>query len=173
MTLVLVTTPGSASANAYLTVAQVTAVADALFPPTSWGTTHDAEDLARAVVTATKQMDRLAWMGEPATTTQALAWPRLGVRDPHTGLDIDTAVIPSPVLEATARLAIWLIDQPDDPFAGDADGGLEEFSLGVEFRARVGQAGRRETPGAAFVTSVLRPILRGLLRSAQPRLVRG
>lgn len=96
MAVTLVTTPGAVNANSYATVAEAAAYFEArsaLDPP--W---DDADDPAAMLVMATRVLNafvqalrvyvpgppahyvvRRAWTGSPASPTQRLAWPRLGM----------------------------------------------------------------------------------------------
>lgn len=172
MPIVLVATPGSASANTYALVADVTALAETLLPvPTAWGAAG-TDVQARACVTATRLLDRLAWVGDRASTTQALAWPRYGAQTAD-GVALDSDVIPQPLQHATARLAIWLVQQDEDPESrGDLDG-LSALSLGSGVSFGFTSGGPSGSPFDAFLRDVLRPMLAGLARTGQPRAVRG
>ena len=114
----LVTTAGSATANAYVTLA----VADQYHEDrpavgTTWSGATDAVKNA-AILFATKLMDALwDWTGNAVDGTQALTWPRSGMVD-RNGYAIDTDVIPTELQCATAEYARQLIA---DDRAGDSD----------------------------------------------------
>lgn len=76
----------------------------------------DADTQARAGVTATRIIDRLAWAGSKADEYQAHAWPRKDLTYPD-GQPVDPGVIPTELLEAdceiAAALAAGLDVQPD------------------------------------------------------------
>jgi len=117
-------TPGDPDANSYDTLQEVNDYFDAripLNPP--WNPATDPA--SRAIVTATRTIDSLAsgrrrlvkpasgdayyivgrkWTGTPATSTQALAWPRIGMYD-RNGNPIPADVIPRELKEATAELS--------------------------------------------------------------------
>ena len=172
MSLALVATPGSASANTYALVADVTTLAETMLPvPTAWG--QQGPDLqARACATATRLLDRLPWVGERVTTTQALAWPRYGAYSPD-GLLLASDAIPQPVQHATARLALWLVEQDEDPESrGDLDG-LTALSLGSGVSFSFSEGGPTGSAFDAFFRDVVRPMLAGLARRPQARVVRG
>ena len=79
-------TVGSASANSYITLADAQAIVDGFVEDadvTAWASaTTDQKN--RALFTATQRLDRERFLGARATDTQALQWPRTGVRKPDT-----------------------------------------------------------------------------------------
>lgn len=108
---VLVTTPGSAIANAYVAVA----VADQydLDRPAAAGNvwaTATADQKASAILWATKLMDaQWEWRGYPVDAVQALLWPR-GAMLKRNGWDyVGLTVIPIELQQATAEYARQLI----------------------------------------------------------------
>ena len=82
MAIVIVATPNAANANSYLTLADAQAIIDGFVQDadiTAWASaTTDQKN--RALFTATQRLDREQFLGAPATDTQALQWPRTGVR---------------------------------------------------------------------------------------------
>lgn len=70
-------TPGSATANSYLTISDASAIADTMLGTLAW-TTATTDQRTRALISATNGLETLAWIGERTTTTQALSWPRTG-----------------------------------------------------------------------------------------------
>ncbi len=86
MAIVLVATPNAADANTYLTLSDAQDIIDGLVENddvVAWGTaTTDQKN--RALYTATQRLDRERYLGARATDTQALQWPRTGVRKPDT-----------------------------------------------------------------------------------------
>ena len=76
------TTIGGANANSYVAIGGVGG-ADAYFDDrpsaTAWtGATTD--DKTRALLEATRRLQRQNWLGGKVTAIQALAWPRVGVQ---------------------------------------------------------------------------------------------
>ncbi len=169
----LVTTPGSASANAYVTEAEVTTVADALHPnATAWGDASLNEQ-RRAILTATRLLDQERYVGGRVDAVQALEFPRSGAPKRPPGTLYLTTEIPEPVKRACARLAIWLVQQGDteDPFAPDELAAFREIRFGSELT--ISGAGASIPAGARFLAQVIRPILADLLLPAQVRVIRG
>ncbi len=123
MSLVIVATPGAADANSYLTLVEAQAYFESRLPLPEW---DDADSQDALLVMATRVIEALfspsrklvrvappnqsyyitrpTWTGSPATATQALAWPRLGMLD-RNGNAIAVTVVPQVLKEATAELA--------------------------------------------------------------------
>jgi hypothetical protein len=86
MAVVIVATPGAANANSYLTLADAQAIVDGFVEDADvqhWNT-GNTDSRNRALFTATQRLDRERFLGARATDTQALQWPRTGVRKPDT-----------------------------------------------------------------------------------------
>ena len=139
MAVTIVATAGGASSNSYMTLAQADAYVDAMVLGTDaakWGSATD-DQKNRALATATQRLDRERFLGAKATDTQALEWPRTGVRKPSTYINTyatgfpfriaddfftDTE-IPSQIKHAQIELAVYLHSNKD----GISLGGLEDF----------------------------------------------
>ena len=139
MAIAINATVGSASANSYLTLAEAQAIIDGFVQDadvTAWASaTTDQKN--RALFTATQRLDRERFLGARATDTQALQWPRTGVRKPDTYINTyavgfpfrittdyytDTE-IPQQVQYAQVVLATYLNNNPD----GIGLSGLEDY----------------------------------------------
>jgi hypothetical protein len=86
MAVVIVATPGAANANSYLTLAEAQAIIDGFVEDADvqhWNS-GNTDSRNRALFTATQRLDRERFLGARATDTQALQWPRTGVRKPDT-----------------------------------------------------------------------------------------
>lgn len=126
-TSTLVTTPGASNANAYVSLE----VADQYHldrpaPDSVWaGAIYPMKQ--QGILWATKLLDRLVkWTGQPASQTQALRWPRLGMYD-RNGVYIAHDVIPVDLQEATAEFARALLAE-----SGDGSGAQSELErLGI------------------------------------------
>jgi hypothetical protein len=118
MSVTLDATVGGASSNTYCTEAEATAYFNARVPlATPW---DEVEDPTAALAMAARVLDALAqartyrqgdkmittkaWTGSPATTTQRMAWPRIGMYDAN-GNAIPSTVIPIDLKNAQAELA--------------------------------------------------------------------
>lgn len=139
MAVVIVATVGSASANSYLTLADAQAIIDGAVEDadvTAWASaTTDQKN--RALYSATQRLDRERFLGARATDTQALQWPRTGVRKPDTYINTYTVgfpfrittdyytdtEIPDQVKRAQVSLAVYLNNNPD----GIGLSGLEDY----------------------------------------------
>lgn len=109
MAITIIATPGASDANSYLTVAEGDTFAEERLGTLTWSSSSD-EDKKKALVQATRYMDTLEYIGEKATTTQALLWPR---DDAKCGdKDYADTVIPTEVQEATFDLAEGLLNNP-------------------------------------------------------------
>ena len=124
MAVVIVATPGAANANSYLTLAEAQAIIDGLVEDADvqhWNS-GNTDSRNRALFTATQRLDRERFLGARATDTQALQWPRTGVRKPDTYINTyavgfpfrittdyftDTE-IPTQIKYAEAVLAVFL-----------------------------------------------------------------
>lgn len=98
--------------NSYATVAEAdTYLADRLDSAT-WTSAY-ATLKAQALITATSYLDGLRWLGSATSTSQALAFPRIGeIFDPRAGcvISLDSAVVPTRIVNATIELAFHLIN---------------------------------------------------------------
>ena len=139
MAVTIDATAGGANANSYLTLTDAQAIVDGLVEDadvTAWASaTTDQKN--RALYTATQRLDRERFIGARATDTQALQWPRTGVRKPDTYVNnyatgfpfrisedyfTDTE-IPDQVKRAQVVLAVYLNNNKD----GIGLSGLEDF----------------------------------------------
>ena len=132
-------TAGGASANSYITLAEADAFVEAMVLSTDankWGS-GNTDSRNRALTAAAQRLDRERFLGARATDTQALQWPRTGVRKPDTYVNTyatgfpfrisddyftDTEV-PDQVKRAQIELAVYLHSNKD----GISLGGLEDF----------------------------------------------
>ena len=132
-------TVGGANANSYLTLADAQAMIDGMVQNadvTAWASaTTDAKN--RALVTATQRLDRERFLGARTDDTQALQWPRSGVRKPDTYINtyavgfpfritedyFDDDEIPDQVKRSQVELAVYLNNNVD----GIGLNGLEEY----------------------------------------------
>jgi hypothetical protein len=139
MAVTINATAGDASANSYITLAEADAYVEAMIGSTDvvkWSDLND--DLRnRALTAATQRLDRERFLGARATDTQALQWPRTGVRKPDTYINTyavgfpfrittdyftDTE-IPAQIKHAQIELAVYLKNNPD----GISLSGLEDY----------------------------------------------
>ena len=139
MAVSITATAGAANANSYLTLTAAQAIVDGMVEDadvTAWASaTTDQKN--RALYTATQRLDRERFLGARATDTQALQWPRTGVRKPDTYVNtyatgfpfrisddyFTDEEIPDQVKRAQVVLAVYLNNNKD----GIGLSGLEDF----------------------------------------------
>lgn len=109
MSVTVTATPGASDANSYISVDTGNTLANLYLGTLSWATAT-TENKGRALIMATRYLDQLEWIGSRATTTQALAWPRLNAVCGE--FDFASNVIPQPIQQATFDLAEALLASP-------------------------------------------------------------
>ena len=142
MAITINATVGSASANSYITLSDANAIVEGLVKDddvTAWeaGTTSD-DYRNRALYTAAQRIDRERFLGARVDDTQAMQWPRTGVRKPDTYINTyavgfpfrittdyftDTE-IPDQIKKAQVVLAVYLNNNKD----GLSLTGVEDYS---------------------------------------------
>jgi hypothetical protein len=139
MAVTIDATAGGANANSYLTLADAQAIIDGMVEDadvTAWSSATD-DQKNRALYTATQRLDRERFLGARATDTQALQWPRTGVRKPDTYVNTYATgfpfrisddyftddEIPDQVKRAQVVLAVYLNNNKD----GIGLSGLEDY----------------------------------------------
>ena len=140
MAISIVATVGSATANSYITLSDAQDIIDGLIEDddvTAWASaTTDQKN--RALYTATQRIDRERFLGARAANTQALQWPRDGVRKPDTYINtyavgfpfrittdyFTSTEIPDQIKKAQVVLAVYLNNNP----AGLGLSGLEDYN---------------------------------------------
>ena len=139
MAVTIDATVGGASANSYITLDDANDLVDAMVSSTDvakWAT-GNTDSRNRALATAAQRLDRERFLGARATDTQALQWPRDGVRKPDTYTPVysfgfafrsvvdyyTTTEIPDQVKRAQVELAVYLHNNVD----GLGLSGLEDF----------------------------------------------
>lgn len=109
MPVTVTATPGSASANSYISVATGDDLANVYLGTLAWSSAS-TDNKGRALIMATRYLDELDWIGSRASTTQALAWPRT---DAQCGdWSYSSTVIPQPIKQACFDLAEALLTTP-------------------------------------------------------------
>lgn len=131
MAATIVATAGSASANSYVLLTEANAYFDERLQVANWTAASD-DDKNRALIQATRWLDRFDFMGERSTTAQALEWPRIGAYTKD-GYEYDTDSVPTFIKHTACELALKAMN--DDAGSSDplASTGLEGFD-----RAKVG-----------------------------------
>jgi|TARA_R100001443_G_scaffold25784_3_gene38828 hypothetical protein len=139
MAVTIDATAGGADANSYMTLSEADTFVEAMISSSDvskWTTGND-DSRNRALTAAAQRLDRERFLGARATDTQALQWPRTGVRKPDTYVNTyatgfpfrisddyftDTE-IPDQVKRAQIEMAVYLKNNVD----GISLGGLEDF----------------------------------------------
>ena len=139
MAVTIDATAGGADANSYITLTEADTFVEAMISSSDvskWTTGND-DSRNRALAAAAQRLDRERFLGARATDTQALQWPRTGVRKPDTYVNTyatgfpfrisddyftDTE-IPDQVKRAQIEMAVYLKNNVD----GISLGGLEDF----------------------------------------------
>lgn len=175
MAITIDATVGGASANSYLTLADAQDLIDGMVENddvTAWASaTTDQKN--RALYSATQRLDRERFLGARATDTQALQWPRTGVRKPDTYINTyatgfpfritadyytDTE-IPDQVKQAQVVLAAYLNNNKD----GLGLSGLEDYKSVTIGSLSVTSAGASSmATGADRVPPIFERYLTGL-----------
>ena len=139
MAVTIDATAGGANANSYITLSDAQDIIDGCVEDadvTAWGSATD-DQKNRALYTATQRLDRERFIGARATDTQALQWPRTGVRKPDTYVNtyatgfpfrisddyFTDEEIPDQVKRAQVVLAVYLNNNKD----GIGLSGLEDY----------------------------------------------
>jgi hypothetical protein len=143
--MTIIATPGSTTANSYLTDADFLAYGEGSLASSRLASSTPATR-ERALRTATRMIDRLSFGGEATEYEQALSWPRELLPDPdRPSYFIPAAVIPRRVREACAELALALLAEGES----SPDGGVTDADryvrakvdvLEVEYRQGVATA---------------------------------
>ena len=124
MAITIDATVGRASANSYITLSDANAIVEGLVldDDVSVWDSSNTDNKNRALYTAAVRVDRERFLGAKVTNTQALQWPRTGVRKPDTYINTyatgfpfrittdyftDTEV-PEQVKKAQVILAVYL-----------------------------------------------------------------
>lgn len=126
MTVTVVATAGASNANSYITVATGDDLANVYLGALGWSSAS-TDNKGRALIMATRYLDELEWIGNRATTVQALAWPRT---DATCGeWSFGSGVIPQPIKQATFDLAEALLSSPT--LLGGSGAGNAELIPGI------------------------------------------
>lgn len=165
MPVVLDATPGSPTANSFATVAQADAYFAGMLYADDWdAATPDTKN--RALITATNLIVAgVAFLGWPASTTQALPMPRSGLRS-RTGAVIASTVIPVELANATAEYARQLITAGAMPTAPSDTAGVKKVKAGsveIEFdgSSSAGSDGRLPIDVYAMIAFLLESSTQG------------
>jgi hypothetical protein len=113
----LVSTPGAANANSYVSLTFAAALISDAVNRTAWPADADAQ--TQALIEATRLIDlSFNWNGYKSDEDQSLDWPRTSVYDKN-GMYVSESTIPNSVQIATVEVAYRLVvaggvEQPSD-----------------------------------------------------------
>jgi len=175
MAVTIDATVGGENANSYLTLEAAEAIIGGFVQDddvVAWASaTTDQKN--RALVSATQRLDRERFLGARATDTQALQWPRTGVRKPDTYINTyavgfpfrittdyytDTE-IPDQIKYAECVLAVYLNNNRD----GMGLSGIEDYKSVAIGSLRIENAGSSASAtGADRVPPIYERYLTGL-----------
>lgn len=174
MAVTITATVGSASANSFVTLAEMSTYMEARLNSDAFDdAATDSQN--RALVEATRWLSALRWGGYRTDSTQALSWPRQWAYDPDnpTQTYYDNDVIPQRVKDATMELAFqFLVGGTTDIASLDAEAALKRKKIDVlewEYDTSQYPQGLSRFPS---VTKYITPLL-GYGAGANFRIVRG
>jgi hypothetical protein len=139
MAATIVATAGSATANSFVTEAEMTAYCDARLNAAIW--TADEAQVA-ALIEATRDINLMVFKGTRVTRVQALAWPRDWAINPdqpeveYIGnielMYFPNNAVPQRVKDATCELALQYLKQGGTDLAvADPNAGVIESTVDV------------------------------------------
>lgn len=146
MAITITATAGAANANSFVTEVEFIAYLATRLNPYTGATTSGAtctESEKAALIEATRELDRLPYLGKRVSSLQALAWPRAFALDPDAPADPESvsdlddlvyfgeAVIPVRVKEAQYEIALQFLKAgTTDLAAVDAEQNLTSKTVG-------------------------------------------
>jgi len=140
--------------NSYSTVSEADLYFEDRLDAAAW--TSAGNDLkGQALITATRMLDNMRWVGVASSETQKLAFPRTGEYfDPRLGIDValDEDEVPERVVNATYEIAYHLLNN---------DGLLDETgsALSIEVgRIKLDRV-RKPSGTPSFAKSLVKPLL--------------
>jgi hypothetical protein len=122
VSIAIVATAGSATANSFVTESEVIAYMATRLNNSTWTSVTGStctEDEKKALIEATRELSALSYIGERVDGTQVLSWPRENAQNPDSpGIDsmggetlgdFDSDEIPQRVKDATCELAFQFL----------------------------------------------------------------
>jgi hypothetical protein len=146
--------PTLAGFNAYCTRAEANSflLEERLFALTAW---EAVENKDAAIIWATRELDRLAFLGYRTANSQAHEWPRSGIAD------VGSDEIPDQLKWATAELAFYLAQSDrSQPTSQETFESIKAGPIELKFRESVtGRELTSEMPDS--VTGLLKRFMKG------------
>lgn len=118
MAVTLDATLGGETSNSYVDMATAVAMANNIPGGGDWAA-QDEELRALSLITATRWLETLNYVGDRCSGTQRLKWPRSGDKAICDGVQADCTFIPNPIKEAEVLLAIKYTESPSSFPGGD------------------------------------------------------
>lgn len=150
---------GSKFYDVYADEADADNYLDAAFHADAWRSETNDDVKRRALVTATRLLDRQSWLGEKTVDDQPLEWPRA-----ETGVDgVGASDVPQAIVDATIELALALVDGSDVQDVQNTSQKLQSIKAGsvslTYFRGAEGKAVR--------FPQIVQELVRDLLAGSQ------
>ena len=136
MAVTLDATLGGETSNSYVEMATAVAMANNIPGGGDW-VVLDEEIRALSLITATRWLETLNYVGDRCSGTQRLKWPRSGDKAICDGVQADCTFIPNQIKEAEVLLAIKYTESPSS-FPG-AGGGSSAPSGTFTKRQKLGE----------------------------------
>jgi len=121
-------TIGAVTYDIYGTLAGATDYLAGRLNTTAWDAASSTNK-SKALVTATRMLDRTTWQGEPTSSGQALAWPRTGVY--CNGVAVDSATVPTNIIEGSYELANLMLANAEIEASTDAGSNIKRVQAGT------------------------------------------
>ena len=115
-------TLGGETSNSYVDLATAVAIAR-MFPGGDDWVAKTDEEKELSLITATRWLETLDYVGDRCSGTQRLKWPRSGAKAVCDGVQADCTFIPPIIKEAEVILAIAYVDSPSS-FPGAGGGSI-------------------------------------------------
>lgn len=132
----IVSTVGGSTANAFVSVLEADAYCDARLNASAWTDEDDDDQKARAIIEATRELNRPTYLGTRVSSSQALQWPRAFALDPDAAwpagnIYISSTIVPQRIKDATCELALQFLKAgTSDVAALDANAQIIEKTVG-------------------------------------------
>ena len=149
------TTIGGNASNTFISLEDAEIYLDSRLNSSAW-TNANPDDKKRSLLMAAQRLDRENWLGNRVSSTQRLAWPRIGVAKVDQvgigygfvgyswgwgyGEQYRSDEIPQPVKDAQCELALAYLEGFDDG-GEDAIDSFSQDGVSVKFRASKPEGG--------------------------------
>jgi len=132
-----------------------------------WNETTDV-DKKKALITATKRIDYLNFIGRKSSSNQPLEFPRVYSHSPNYFFPEDQSIVsgtkPQQLLDATCEEALALIKQ-NNKLEEKLQDGIEKESIGDTSRTYNSDVVKFKQQGRGLVSPEAKSLLRGYIKS--------